>query len=878
MTLRKEPSLDNQQSLALTLALDDPAALLLQVGGKGASLARLAAAELSVPPGFHITTLAYHLFVAENGLQEQILSVIAAADLTDPPALEEASRQISQFFAHGKMPDQVASAIRRAYAELGKVGEGDLAVAVRSSATAEDLPEMSFAGQQETYLNIQSAEQVLAAVKRCWASLWTARAIGYRARHNIASADLSLAVVVQELVAADAAGILFTAHPLTGARDQVMINAAWGLGEAIVSGMVTPDTISVAKESGAIIKQVIAEKNVMTVRIPEGTREEAVPEDKRMLAVLTSEQVGELTRLGLRIERLYDQPMDIEWALKDGQFFIVQARPITTLHSSSATPEDWNDSLASDSLWTNGNLGEAVPDVMTPCTWSLIQIFMSEATSPMFAQGIKEYHPIGNIGGRFYMNISLTATIAGMFGMGKKSLMAAVEESFGRVPASMEVPLLPISRVRLLRTMASIIIRLVPRVRSNQKQLPTFLVEAPTHCEELHAQIQALSSMADLLHLWQTDLEPFFRTSSAMLEAATRKDRDSLFKVRSDLRKIVGEADANALLSGLTVGGNHLASLGLLLGLAQVERGEIDRATFVRQYGHRGPHEFEVALPRLAEDPHWIDQQLTDLREAPINVQTLLQHQKEEQAAAWKRFQQQHPRQAVRMQHRIAKATNVFYRREATRSEVIRVFWVLRVFVLRAGELTGQGDALFFLTIAEILIVLGGDKTVLTPIPNRRTTYERYCTLPAYPALIRGHFDPFTWAADPQRRSDVFDASCAKHMQTNTIITGFSGVEGVIEGLARVITTIDEGSQLHTGEILVTTVTNVGWTPLFPRAAAIVTDIGAPLSHAAIVARELGIPAVVGCGDATMRLHTGDYIRVNGQQGTVELLKPAHAE
>ena len=362
------------------------------------------------------------------------------------------------------MPDKIASAIRHAYIELDGASEDNLTAAVRSSATAEDLPEMSFAGQQETYLNIQSAEQVLAAVKRCWASLWTARAIGYRARHNIASADLSLAVVVQELVAADAAGILFTAHPVTGARDQIMINATWGLGEAIVSGAVTPDTILVKKESGVIIDQVITEKAMMTVRIPEGTREEAVPEDKRMLAVLTTEQIGALTRLGLRIERLYDQPMDIEWALKDGQIFIVQARPITTLQNNSATLEDWNDSLTYDALWSNGNLGEAVPDVMTPCTWSLIQIFMSEATSPMFAPGIKEYLPIGNIGGRFYMNISLTTTIATMFGMGKKSLMMAVEEAFGRVPADMEVPLLPIARVRLLRTMASIIIHLIPRV------------------------------------------------------------------------------------------------------------------------------------------------------------------------------------------------------------------------------------------------------------------------------------------------------------------------------------------------------------------------------------------------------------------------------
>src|SRR6266496_5085127 len=215
-----------QETLAFILPLADVSARLSQVGGKGASLARMAAAGLPVPPGFHVTTAAYRRFVTENGLQEQILAAVASVAADHPATLEEASRQIGSLFAKSVMPDDIAGAIRQAYAELG--GD-DLPVAVRSSATAEDLPEMSFAGQQETYLNMHGEAMVLAAVKRCWASLWTARAIGYRARHNIAPQDVSLAVVVQELVPADAAGILFTANPLTGARDEVMINAAWGL-------------------------------------------------------------------------------------------------------------------------------------------------------------------------------------------------------------------------------------------------------------------------------------------------------------------------------------------------------------------------------------------------------------------------------------------------------------------------------------------------------------------------------------------------------------------------------------------------------------------------------------------------------------------------
>src|SRR5215469_3281446 len=333
---RAEIEMRNEEAIPWVLALDDPAATLEQVGGKGASLARLAAAGLPVPPGFHVTTAAYRRFVRENGLQEKILAVVSTVTPDQPNTLEEASRQIGRLFAQGSIPAELAATIREAYAILGS---SDLPVAVRSSATAEDLPELSFAGQQETYLNMRGEVMVLDAIKRCWASLWTARAIGYRTRSGIAHGEGSLAVVVQELVPAEAAGILFTANPLTGERDQVMVNAAWGLGEAIVSGQVTPDTIVVDRASGTIIAQQISEKEVMTVRTSDETREEPVPTDKRMRAVLTAAQAAELARIGARIERLYDQPMDIEWALDHGQFFIVQARPITALPKNTAGPQ-----------------------------------------------------------------------------------------------------------------------------------------------------------------------------------------------------------------------------------------------------------------------------------------------------------------------------------------------------------------------------------------------------------------------------------------------------------------------------------------------------------------------------------------------------------
>ncbi|MFB8279070.1 PEP/pyruvate-binding domain-containing protein, partial [Nocardia colli] len=309
----------------LVLDLDDARATFAIAGGKGASLARMAAAKLPVPPGFHVTTAAYRHFVEDAGLSGKLLESAGAADPDQPATVEAAAATIAELFAGQPVPEQITAAIRIAYAQLGD----DVAVAVRSSATAEDLPEMSFAGQQDTYLNIHGADEVLAAVRRCWASLWTARAIDYRARHGIESAEVSLAVVVQELVPADAAGVLFTADPLTGARDRVMINAAWGLGEAIVSGNVTPDTLLVAKSDGHILRQDISDKSVLTVRTESGTADVAVPAAQRRTPVLDARRAAELTDIAVRIEHLYGQPMDIEWALHDGALFIVQARPIT---------------------------------------------------------------------------------------------------------------------------------------------------------------------------------------------------------------------------------------------------------------------------------------------------------------------------------------------------------------------------------------------------------------------------------------------------------------------------------------------------------------------------------------------------------------------
>lgn len=857
------------ERLPTVVPLEETWVGLADVGGKGASLSRLVEAGLPVPGGFHVTTRAYRSFVEANGLQDKIVAAAEAVGGGDPAAIDKTARAIRRMFARGTVDPETAAAVAKAYADLGG---GDLPVAVRSSATAEDLPGMSFAGQQDTYLNIRGEAAVLDAVKRCWASLWTARAMDYRARNHIPPSEVSLAVVVQELVEADAAGVLFTVDPVTGASNRIVINGAWGLGEAVVGGQVTPDTFLVDRERGVVADAHVSDKTVMTVLTSEGTAEVPVDGARREAPCLTHEQAADLARLAVRIEEVYGTPMDIEWAVQGGRAFILQARPITGLDSAAedSAAEEWNDSLLGDFVWTSANLGEAVPDVMTPATWSLIQIFMKET------MGISDIGPLrmsGNIGGRFYMNLSLTQTVAGAFGMGGK-VKEANEWAFGRIPEGIDIPVAPLSRWRIIKELLPTVVRNQRRAKAHRRRIDEFLRNSPARCSAVRAHIAAADSRAALGHLWRSEVEPYFLDACHMMEAA-RVDAAALVSAHKKVKELVGEADANGLTSGGS-GDGTLASLDLVIGLHRLARGDIDRDAFARTYGHRGPHEFEVSLPRPAEDPAWMDSQLARLSSADVNVDHLLARQQRERDAAWKRVEQQDPSKAKKVKAAVATWAKAAKGREATRSEVIRAFWALRAFLVLAGELTGLGEDVFFLAIDEVLAALGGDdaavgKVAVGKVAARRAAHARYSQLPPYPTVIRGAFDPFRWAADPDRRNDVFDARGSR-APVDTAVTGFPGARGVVEGVARVVGTVEEGDQLEPGEILVTTSTNVGWTPLFPRAAAVVTDVGAPLSHAAIVARELGIPAVVGCGNATMRIATGDRIRVDGSAGTVEVV------
>jgi phosphohistidine swiveling domain-containing protein len=748
-------------------------------------------------------------------------------------------------FAGDRLTSEAWAQVQARLARLRKANHR-IAFAVRSSALSEDSAQASFAGEFETVLDVHTDEMIQAAIHTVRRSRLSERVRAYSQAQGI-DATHDMAVVVQRLVRADISGVLFTADPVTGSHTNMLGNFVYGFGEELVSGEAEPYTFTLKRPKGQYGG-------------PPGLKRFA----------------RRLYKLAIRLEKDLGCPQDIEWAVARGKLFLLQSRPITTLIGHNPATGEWNDSLTGDYMWSNANLSEAVPEVMTPFTWSIWQIFFVETA---FTSG--EHPLVANICGRLYGNVSLAASLYMAMGKDLRGALQEVEGTMGRVPEGMEIPLIPISRFSFLLGFVPAIFARLRKAKAILKEMPEYIASSPEWCRSMRQQIQQVETKADLATLWREALKPYFYRSCWMLRVSGKMSIDFSPQVHRELAEMVGEADANALLlhlghdAHLGDDSGFLASLGPVVGVAKVARGEISREEYLEQYGHRGPQDCELSVPPPIEDPAWLDQQLKQFARSPVDVDALLARRRAEFDAAWRRFQDRYPDKVKPIHRRLEQVAERARTREAVRSEATRMHGVIRAFALRAGELTGLGDGVFFLSIDELLDALSGDDAVTAHIPARRETYTRYSTLPLYPSIINGRFDAFQWAADPDRRSDYFDSHAPIPVSDSDTVTGFAGAAGRVEGLVRRLDRAEEGDQFQPGEILVTTTTNIGWTPLFPRAAAVVTDVGAPLSHAAIVARELGIPAVVGCGDATMRLHTGDRVLVDGGQGVVEILEAA---
>ncbi|MDF1486754.1 PEP/pyruvate-binding domain-containing protein [Tessaracoccus caeni] len=710
--------------------------------------------------------------------------------------------------------------------------------AVRSSAQGEDSEHASFAGAYESVLDVP-ADGLGTAIAAVRASGAAGRVAAYARSSGAETGEL--AVIVQAMVPAELAGVLFTVDPISGDLDSMLGSVVRGLGEALVSGEDTGEQFRLARPSGDL--------DGPDVLVP---------------------FAKSLHDAGHRVEATFDSvPQDIEWAVADGKVWLLQARPITTLNPWRASTAERNDSLAGNCLWSATNLSEANPIAQTPLTISLSRYQQANGGPSMALRGREM---AGFIGGRPYANLSVQIT-----GRRGKSGKADPREVYrklsgwwGSLPDDVPIPLIPMTADDWTQAGIPLLGSLL-RMGWTRLGLARFLRRNPAQCDALVAEIAASRTSAELRRLWD---ERLFAFSLDSFWAVIASGSEYPARLETELRAELGPEDASALMSNLAGHAGNLESLGPAEGLQQVRSGALSRAEYVARFGHRGVNETELAWARPSEDPGWLDRELA--RAAGVDIAASRRRQDVASSAVVARLRERDPKLARGVERRVRKAAKRAALREAARSEGVRTTGVLRAFALRAGELLGIGDDVFLLTVEELLDALAGDTRPNVSFDGRRATYQRYLDLPALPGLICGSFDPFAWAADPDRRGDLA-GSCVSARTVvdgdpSAAIIGHPGAVGRVEGTVRVLTSFDDADQLRPGEVLVTPLTNIGWTPIFPIAAAIVTDLGAPLSHAAIVARELGIPAVVGCGDATSRLRTGDRVLVDGAAGTVSLL------
>ena len=861
------------------LPLSDPKADLETAGGKGMSLSRLINAGLPVPDGFHITTGAYRRFVEANNLQASIEAALEGAEPARPRSLESASEKIRRLFERGSFPGDLANAIVSAYGALPGLNP---AVAVRSSATAEDLPEASFAGQQETYLNITGADRVLEASRKCWSSLWTARAIGYRLRHGIGSQGVALAVVVQLLVNAEAAGILFTANPLNGRRDEILINAAWGLGEAVVAGAVTPDSLTVSKLDGRVIERETAEKQVMTARTERGTEEQPVPESLKSVPVLNDEQAAELARYGMQIESLYGGSMDIEWALADGKFAIVQARPVTALPEA---PLDWTP-----------------PDPKGTYMRASVVDLMPEPLSPLF------------------VTLGIPAQVTQMQPLGKRMT--------GKEPVFAEDYFTTINSYAYMnaafpaRAWWWILTGLLPAYPGLLRRL------VPLWRNELHPEYQSVvESKKDLDPLKMSAAE-LWREIQELVDASAYYICGLMFatmgasagaemvatRLYEKLAKQEGDPDASVLLMGW----DNIP--------VRSEKSLYDLAMWTRQ--ERPLRDFILSTPshrlaELLEDP--------ESAQAPRFPEFAARFQKHLDRFGHNIFQldfaeplpgdhpemmletikmylrgegrDPHERQKASEQKRIQTAEIMLNRLKGIKLWAFRkaLNWGQSMAEVREDALAEIGLA--YPLIRAMLGELGRRFAAAGAIQEPEDIYwlekaevgdcvsrlEREETLDSLSGRVeeRKAFNARASRSAPPPmmpmkkrimgfKTEIFVAP-AEEAQVGAVLKGVAASAGKVTGPARILRGPEDFDQMRPGDVLVAGTTTPAWTPLFAMASAVVTDIGGPLSHGSIVAREYGIPAVMGTGVATKRIHSGQSITVDGTKGEV-ILQTAEEE
>ncbi len=878
----KMSSINSGRNITVRAATDQAAVLVLHlneagdnhrslVGGKAFNLGKIIAAGLPVPRGFCVTMTAFDLFVASYSRRTELSNLLAQCSGDEIGRFAGLSREIRSCLAEARVAEAVKDAVLSAWRELGD----ERSFAVRSSATVEDAAGMSFAGQFESILNVRGADALLGAIKTCWLSLFSERALVYLARQRVPAEKVRMAVLVQEMVEAENAGVVFTADPLTGATDRFVVECVSGLGEGLVQGTVQPERMVVEKRTGRVL----------------------VPPKNELLSSATLENLCDLAR---RIERLFGLPQDIEWAQRDGKVFLLQSRPITT----KAPARTWEERQ----VWTNVNTGEVMPDVMTPMTWSIMQSLLGVVGSIFRLVGadVTRAPLAGLVAGRLYFNANTSLAAVKPFSFLHKGLPDLARalggdlvEAYRQAPLTLSPEDLPDLGFRWPKYILS-----WPRIfydvitHSSRRRGRASLARFKTRTDDLVRRDVGAMSTPEMVGLGVQLIQGIFKdadvlslaTQGAALPVFQKASRDWLGEPGLALRLF-------AALGGIPVAeaGLDLWRLGALAHAnsetgaavssenswpevrARLGRNEYGRTflaawdAFMSEHGHHCRGEFELSNARWCETPDYILGLVRGYLRSMGQSDPLENHRRladeRERLTVQCRARLKNPIKRWIFSHSLRRVQELtIYREKLKDFGVRRIAFVRRVLLVLGQRLHEQGslscrDDIFFLDVSELEPVAMGNAAFdwRERIELRRREYEKNLKLNP-PRVVNGRFDPNA-SAWPVANADA------------KLLEGIPVSPGIVTGPARVILRTNDHEQVLPGEILIAPFTDPAWSPYFITAAAVVVEQGGILSHGSIVAREYGLPAVTNVAAATRVIRTGDLVQVDGNRGCVSVLK-----
>ena len=845
------------------------------VGGKGAHLGELSWIEgLRVPPGFCVTTDAFQRIMAEAPSIDDQLERLSRLEPDDREAIRALSFAVRQTLEAIALPDDVAAAITQPLARLGE----QAAYAVRSSATAEDLPTASFAGQHDTYLNVVGPAPILHHVSRCWASLFTERAVTYRLRNGLDHRKVQMAVVVQRMVRPQASGVLFTADPITGHRKVASVEATLGLGEALVSGLVNADVYRVRDDQ--VVARTIGTKQLAVHASPSGgTQEQAIDAKRQTQPALTDVQVVELTQLGRRIEAHFGQPEDVEWCLVDDEFEIVQSRPITTLFPIPAAGDRENH------VYVSVGHQQMMTDPIKPLGLSFWQM-----TTP---------RPMSEAGGRLFVDVTRIlaspTSRAGLFNLLGKSDPLIGDALQTIVDRGDFVPSLPdpspsgapaVEAPTPIETDPAIVDDLIARTQASIATLKRD-IRAKTGLALLDFILADIQELKRILfdpqshQVFMTAIEATWWLNEQLQAWLGEKNAaDTLTQsvpnnITSDMGlALLGLADAIRPHPEVVAFLEHVEDDGFLNELPSVAGGHKARdaiRAWLDKYGMRGVGEIDITRPRWSERPTML-------------VPILLDHIRNfEPGAAKRRFEQgrQEARKkeqellqrlralpdgeqkADEVKRMIDRVRTFIVYREYPKYGMVSRYFVYKQAVLEEAERLVQAHVLrekediFYLRFQELHDVVRTNRVDDQLVRERKDAFASYETLTP----------PRVLTSD----GEMVSGSYRRDGLPAGVLIGLPVSAGTVEGRARVILDMAE-ADLEAGDILVTAFTDPSWTPLFVAIGGLVTEVGGLMTHGAVIAREYGLPAVVGVEHATRLIRDGQRIRVHGTDGYVEIL------